>query len=276
MLLISLIALLVAALSGTLPGQTGPTARISGRVMDAVTGRAIPSAVVRISYSPRRSEPERKRSLPQRSAVTGDNGTFSIAGVEPGEYSMWASKGGYLDTWYGATRPAGRFSRVSVQREALNDLVLRVWPAASIEGRVIDEANRPVAGAKVRVLPRDPGVFGSAMTDDRGMYRITRLPSGEYTVMVQCGVYSRTLDPTPFRSQRGGIDPELPFLLDPNRRNILLLYEPIPAPSRTGSRTLYVTSFFGGSTLAGARYFRLSWGETRACRMRRRSGSKDR
>jgi hypothetical protein len=66
-----------------------------------------------------------------------------------------------------------------------------LWKTASISGTVLDDQNDPVVGVPVRVLMK-VRVAGraryaagpSAVTDDRGMYRLSGLSTGEYIVHV--------------------------------------------------------------------------------------------
>jgi hypothetical protein len=241
------------------------TATLRGRVVDAVSGRPVAGAVVRLSYSPKRGyAPGRQHAPPQRSANTDGNGGFVFTAVEPGEYSVHSSSGGYLESWYGAKRPNGSLRRVIVADAPVTDIVIRLWPAASIEGRVTDETGRPVMGATVRVIASEPQVFGSATTDDRGLYRIDRLVPGAYAVAVPSDIDSRALDrSTPVRARRGSPGSRDPFLLDAEGRNIVFLRGPVPAAVAPGRLNLYVTSYFGGATLADATRIRLEPGDTR-------------
>src|SRR5215472_993931 len=55
----------------------------------------------------------------------------------------------------------------------------------AIRGRVVDQANAPVAQAKVRVDNTQTGLTRSAETGDDGYYVFPNLPLGSYTVTVQ-------------------------------------------------------------------------------------------
>jgi hypothetical protein len=69
-----------------------------------------------------------------------------------------------------------------------------VWKYAVIGGTVVDEAGEPVVGVGVRALPRnvvggrerfgnlDVTPAPTAVTDDRGMFRLSQLLPGTYVV----------------------------------------------------------------------------------------------
>src|SRR5690349_15689920 len=55
------------------------------------------------------------------------------------------------------------------------------FPAGSIEGRVLDNSNRPVVGAMVSVVGR---TTAAAATDRDGRYTLRELPYGPYILSV--------------------------------------------------------------------------------------------
>ena len=168
------------------------TASIAGRVVDAVTGRPVPGARVFASREP--DVP----NLPTR--ISDANGTFVLTELPAGSYRLGASRGGYLGGEYGQRRPGGGSSRITLEdgiRRA--DLVIRMWPDASISGRVVDERGEGVAGVPVYALERHDDMDryivagSSSTTNDLGEYRISRLKPGEYAVATNCRMISRVL-----------------------------------------------------------------------------------
>ncbi len=190
---------------------------------------------------------------------------FTLRSIEQGEYIVHATKNGYLVGSYGAKRPFGALGRVKVAEDArVHDVVIRLWPEVTIEGRVTDERGAPVMGATVRAISRFVETHvESAITDDRGTYRISQLQPGEYTVAVQCDVDSRAIDASVVSSKNPGFGTNDSFLLDQDRRNIMTVRGPMPAASKDGRRNLYMTSFFNGSTFARAEPVRLGAGQNR-------------
>src|SRR6185436_1861789 len=75
--------------------------------------------------------------------------------------------------------------------QRISDLKIRLWKCAVLTGTVLDEAGEPAVGISVRALRRSSvsgktgfSVAGNAITDDRGIYRISSLTPGEYAVAI--------------------------------------------------------------------------------------------
>ena len=75
----------VAALAGAAPAE-GQAARVLGRVTDGV-GR--PVAEARVTLVPPGA------AEPRHETVSGQTGGFGFAGVQPGTYTLRATRGGY-------------------------------------------------------------------------------------------------------------------------------------------------------------------------------------
>jgi Carboxypeptidase regulatory-like domain len=114
-------------------------------------------------------------------ATTGDDGTFTIAHMNPKWKTITARKDSLLG-----------------QRTNAKDATapIRIAKAATISGRITDAKTRvPVAGAIVRAGPRrfgpgmDAGV--TALTDAKGAYSLM-VPAGTYMVMASHPGYAAT------------------------------------------------------------------------------------
>ena len=188
-----------------------------------------------------------------------------MSAVAAGEYVVYASNPSYLGISYGVRRPGGRGTNLVVADGDRLDITLQAWPEASISGHVLDERGRPVVGASVRIIPKEGPAYGSATTDDRGFYRIARLPPGEYAVAVPISGSNRTLN-APQPANASGYTPSLtPYLLDRAARTILVPYgAPLPPPAPDGRANVFVTSYFGGAGLADATYVSLSPSQERS------------
>ncbi|HYN06914.1 MAG TPA: carboxypeptidase-like regulatory domain-containing protein [Vicinamibacterales bacterium] len=134
-----------------------------------------------------------------RLMMTDDAGRFVVPALPAGRYHVTASKPPYVDSVYGARLP-GRPGTAIVLKdgERRSDLVLKLLPGGAITGVVTDEFGQPAVGVRVELLePRRPA--GEAMitsvmtmlsgmllpgqtTDDRGVYRFSGLPPGQYIV----------------------------------------------------------------------------------------------
>lgn len=125
-----------------------------------------------------------------RTTITDDAGAFVISGLPAGRFLVTATKPAHLPATFGAHQP-GR-PGVAIQLaagETRADVTVMMAKAAVISGVVRTPAGEPVpdvdvaafrlpqAGQNVHLEPA-----GSAMTDDRGVYRIFDLPPGEYVV----------------------------------------------------------------------------------------------
>jgi hypothetical protein len=159
-----------------LPGATG---RISGRVVDVVTGRPVTSAQVNCG----RAGTTNDRFL------VGDNGSFSCDRATAGVYALETSRVGYLHGGYGWRRPSGGGRTITLRPgERRDGIVIELWPYGSISGEVTDEAGNPLPGVMVTAVsmhedPLRPRSLDSPpVTDDRGRYEIGSLLPGTYVV----------------------------------------------------------------------------------------------
>ena len=121
--------------------------------------------------------------------ITDDKGRFSFSGLAPGRYTVTASKEAWITAAYGAKRPLGPGSAVPVAAGETSDIILRLPRGSVITGTLIDHNGQPAAGVVVRPFryiiangERRLAPSSSAMTDDRGTYRIYGLAPGDYVV----------------------------------------------------------------------------------------------
>jgi hypothetical protein len=180
---VHLVAILLALTAGQLP-DTAPPAIVSGRVVDAGTGRPIPGAVVTPAGT--------AAIVPVHPVLTNASGQFVIRDLRKGSLVLLATKGGYVDATYGQRRPAGSAQPIPVDDGArIKDLQIRVWKQGVITGTIVDEGGEPVVGVRVESFQRgfvagrrrfSPSHAG--VTDDRGVYRIAQLMPGDYVVSV--------------------------------------------------------------------------------------------
>jgi protocatechuate 3,4-dioxygenase beta subunit len=111
-----------------------------------------------------------------------------LRGVPPGKWYVSATRDGYE-----LSPPTGREIVVTGMDAALS-VTLRMAKQAVIGGLVTDETGEPVVGATVRIQPiGQTGAWESgttALTDDRGRYRVWTLRPGPRLVSIQPTYYS--------------------------------------------------------------------------------------
>jgi protocatechuate 3,4-dioxygenase beta subunit len=174
---------LVPGAAGQQAGQSEPaTLRISGKVVDSLSGAPLTRCSVEVVPTDDRGA--------SRSVETGSDGLFAFEGLSPGKYRLSASKRGYLTQAY---EQHDNFSTAIVVGPGLQSegLIFKVVPQAVITGVVTDERGEPVRRAQVRLF-KDQDRAGirstvqrqTAMTDDRGVYELARIDPGNYYLAV--------------------------------------------------------------------------------------------
>lgn len=198
------LALAGASLTATLEAgqETTAGAVVSGRVVDALTGRPVPGVVVTPDGSAVAITPANPRA-PR--ALTNGEGAFVLRGLRKGRLHLGAAKSGYTPATYNQRRPGGAGQMIPLDDgERLNGIEIRMWRHASITGTIVDEAGEAAVGVRVQAFGRSFAagrkrftLAGGAVTDDRGLYRIANLTPGDYAVGVtftQNGIPTDVMD----------------------------------------------------------------------------------
>jgi len=202
--LVLLAGLLAAAPQSPQPPRTG---MIAGQVVDA-SGAPVAEAIVRVTLTG--AALTRDAAPPPGGRVMADGeGRFFVADLPAGDYYLEATKEGYARGTFAQRRPYGpdRYFTLG-EGERRTDARLTMWKFAVIAGTVVDEAGEPAIGVGVRAVPSSiiggRQAFGNleliselvpaAVTDDRGMFRLTQLVPGTYVVVVP---YTQTTLPAP-------------------------------------------------------------------------------
>lgn len=177
------------------PPGTGPqpvvgTGFISGQVVELPSGR--PVADVQIALTGRGAAvPGGRAGIQQQVIVTDSQGRFFFSRLPNGVYTPRAVKPGY---------ESRSFVNIELtDAERVTDVKLRILPLGVISGTVRDVGGDPVVGSTMFAFRRGvvngkPGwqQLGRAVTDDRGVYRLSGLTAGDYLV---CACVR---DPIPF------------------------------------------------------------------------------
>jgi len=117
--------------------------RISGTVVDAMTGQPLANAQVSINAQGGRDSAQL--------TVTEEDGRFVFENLAPGHYPLFARRRGYLQQFY---KQHDQFSTAIIVGPELNTENLRfeMRPDASISGQVLDEMSEPVRNAQVMLF----------------------------------------------------------------------------------------------------------------------------
>ena len=197
MLLITLLAIACAAQqapqSGTLAAPASQTAtpaaaqplRISGTVVNSLTGQPVAAARVAIARVVQGTDRDISQSL-----TTGPDGRFQFTGLTRGKYSLMAAARGFSLQYFEHHDPYATAVAVAPDLDSTN-LVFRMEPDAAIEGVVTDDNNEPIQYAIVRLFQRstEDGAqktmpMNQGQTDDQGHYHIGHLEPGTYYLAV--------------------------------------------------------------------------------------------
>jgi hypothetical protein len=221
-------------------------AAVSGRVIDADSGRPVPGAVVRYRLSRANEE--------SPGLITSQDGAFRFPGVPDGILTITADSFGYLPGAVGKLRPRGTGVDVGVDGgRDVSNLTIRLWRQAVISGRVTSPVGEPLAHvgvAAVSDLPSsdlyNPTLSYRGATDDAGEYAIA-VPGGTYHVVAPM---SYSTFPVRYRgSAARGPFTWVNELTSENGRYRMNLPVPAPPPrDADGRETIYVTSGYPGTT----------------------------
>lgn len=189
----------IAAVQGLGPpaGAVTGTGVITGRVLDAASGRPIVGAIVRAGRPTPTATPlliEPGGPPPIGDAVyTNGSGAYVLRDLAKGAYTVSVQAPGYINGAHGQQLPEGPNRPVTLEDDGrVLNADVRLWRTAGISGVITDETGEPVVGTEVRVLRRTfsggrialAPAGGSTTSDDRGEYRLGALIPGDYIVVV--------------------------------------------------------------------------------------------
>jgi hypothetical protein len=174
------------------PATLAPAAlRISGKVIDAVTGQPLVHASVTMNPSNPSNAPNNLNTTDSgRVEITDAQGFFAFADVPPGKYVLFAGYRRYVAQTYQQHESFTTAIVVGPGLESEN-LIFGLRPGASISGVVADESDDPIRHADVNLYRelftggrRHIARIRRDKTDDEGHYRFSYLYPGTYFVGV--------------------------------------------------------------------------------------------
>lgn len=146
--------------------------QVDGTAIDALTGQPLAGVHV-ILRTPQK----------RYGAMTAADGHFSVVALPPDTYSLTAGKNSYV-----GPEPV----TISLQSgDHKRDLELKMVPAGSISGRVLDSDGDPADGVFLTAIRGEPAGYGT--TNDDGEFRIEDLRPGRY--LLQTGRSGAALRP---------------------------------------------------------------------------------
>ncbi len=182
------------AQSSTPAATVRPSFRISGKVLNALSGQPLARAAVMIApaqgtESAEGTEPA-PGTEPSARVLTDDDGSFQFGGLAPGKYLLVGRARGFARQ--GLDAHEGYFTAVVVGPNLQSEgLVFHLRPDASISGTITDEQNEAVRGAQVMLFHAQlengqqiTRMQTQALSNDLGRYRFGHLLPGTYFVAV--------------------------------------------------------------------------------------------
>ncbi len=172
---------------GTNPSDTtDPNAKppekgkIVGQVTSASTGEPLKKATVSVY----RTDSQNGDSA---TATTDAAGHYEIPDLDPGKYSASAQRNGYVHQTFGSKTGTSGGSLITIGPGGIMEAGFKLIQQSVVTGRVVDEDGEPVPRVSVQLTrlsyhngKATQSPVGSAMTDDRGEYRIFEVAPGKY------------------------------------------------------------------------------------------------
>src|SRR5438093_6792483 len=160
-----------------LAGGTGLSSEAAGADLQGVVVRAGGTEPVTKANVALQGISENSRTF---TSITSDAGKFIIRSVPAGKYELTVTRPGYVQSDQSLTLEDDPRAR---------NVIVALNPTGAISGRIFDEFGEPVIGAEVRAMKsfyqrggRILVPMQSAVTDDRGEYRLFWLLPGRYFV----------------------------------------------------------------------------------------------
>ena len=180
---------------------TPANCKVDGQVVNSVTNQPVAGAVVTLynKHAQRSKDgvisvtdtgirpPEDAPQDNPQSVTADDQGRFAFAALEPGIYTMAASKASYLHTLY---KPYNMDSGGTIRLKpgaVAHRLAIRLKPENALSGHILGAGGAPLMGVKVALSRYLVGIEGrylfevtADVTDARGEYRLRGFSPDRY------------------------------------------------------------------------------------------------
>jgi len=160
---------------------------VSGTIL-SLTGGPVKKATVRLSLA----DPPLDQRPTSYSGTTDDGGKFTIEDVQPGNYTLQASKTGFLSNRYGARTPSAPGAIISVAEDAdVENLEIKLTPQGTVSGRITDQDGEPVPHAwvflihAVYVNGKKQDTHNRVNADSLGVFTFSNVSPGRYVLNAQ-------------------------------------------------------------------------------------------
>lgn len=167
--------------AGNAPGRNSALCALEGRTVHSATGRPLAKVHIRLHDT----NPQRAR---QCAAIADATGHFRFPDLEPGVYRLDAQQVGDPPLLYDSNSASAKAETITLSAgQRVKNLEIRLTPAASIAGTVVDRRNRIVARARVGIeeTRHKGGTLRVVRADVRGRFRLGLLPPGRYRITAQ-------------------------------------------------------------------------------------------
>jgi hypothetical protein len=127
---------------------------------------------------------------PLNQTTTGEDGSFQILNVNPGQYQVAVDHDGFISQEYGQRTWSGRGTPITLTAgQRVTGLTVQLVPTGTIAGKIIDEHGDPLPRVQVQALSyqylngvRTLVSGRQEMTNDQGDYRLYWLNPGDYFI----------------------------------------------------------------------------------------------
>jgi hypothetical protein len=203
----SLSFMLFASSAVSQQAPASPSATIEGLVTRMDTGAPVAGAQVTLTVlnplaasimagadpaviiAQQAAQPIAQTPPPQIPPINTDaEGKFAFKNLAAGTYRVIAVANGFVRQEYGQRSQNGQGMPLPLAaNQNMKDVALRLTPAGTVSGRILDENGQPALGIPVQLLRqtynatgRTYQAVGAAAADDRGQYRLFGVPPGRY------------------------------------------------------------------------------------------------